>query len=164
MPLTPEQRDQIVELAQQGHSRNHIARTVGCSGTTVRKYATAAGYTFDREATAAATQAKQIDQRARRTEINATILDRIQNAMSGMGKADDPRAFQAFAQSAASLARAHAELARLNPPEEDQNIEAMKAALAGFLINAQETAHQLKTQETDGPRLQIEQHPGENPA
>ncbi|WP_417233504.1 helix-turn-helix domain-containing protein [Arthrobacter sp.] len=144
VPLPPEKHHQIVELAEQGHTRNDIARTVGCSGSTVSRYVKDAGLSFARETTAAATAARQIDQRAVRTKVNATILDQIQEALRQTAQSTtDPRAFQAFAQATASLAGAHDKLARLNPPEEDQNIEAMKEALAGFLLNAQVTARQL---------------------
>lgn len=72
-PISDDAQAQIRALAGQGLSRNHIARTLGVSPSTVRKYAADAA--FDRQATAAATQAKQLDNRARRAEQVTRMLD-----------------------------------------------------------------------------------------
>ena len=73
------------ELHTAGLSRNDIAREIGRSPSTVSKIARELGIHFDRAATAAATMAKQRDNRARRADLVArlytraeTILDRLE--------------------------------------------------------------------------------------
>lgn len=74
-PLTQPQRDHILALHAQGHSRNQIARETGISPSTVTRVCKAEGLVFDRRQTAAATQAKVVDAKARRAELAGLLLD-----------------------------------------------------------------------------------------
>lgn len=67
-------RDRILELHAQGMSRNDIAREVGRSGSTVTKVVHAAGLSFDRTSTQAATQAKKADAAALRAQLELDYL------------------------------------------------------------------------------------------
>jgi transposase-like protein len=73
-PLTPEERDRIVQLAADGMSRNDIVRETGRAAGTVTKVVRDAGGGFDRTATVAATKAKQVDAKARRAALKLNLL------------------------------------------------------------------------------------------
>lgn len=84
-PITDLDRERVRELHAQGKTRNDIAREIGRSPSTVSKLARALGLSFDRTKTAAATAAKQQDNRARRTSLvgrlygrSERILDRVE--------------------------------------------------------------------------------------
>ncbi len=74
-PITDADRARFAELHSRGLGRNDIARELQRSPSTVTKLARAAGVTFDRTATAAATAAKQLDNRARRAALESGLLD-----------------------------------------------------------------------------------------
>src|SRR5687767_5032223 len=73
-PVTDVDRQRIAELHARGMTRNEIARELGRSGKTVSKLAVELGLTFDRAATAIATQAKHLDARARRAGLALALL------------------------------------------------------------------------------------------
>lgn len=83
MPGTPPLADDVVarirELAAKGLSRNAIARELGISNYSVSKYA---GVGFDRSATAAATQAKQVDNKARRASIAERLMAQAERTLT----------------------------------------------------------------------------------
>lgn len=74
-PVDPATRARIKELHAQGLGRNDIARDAGVSGYTVTKVCREEGLSFDREATKAATEAKVVDNRARRVAAIARFYD-----------------------------------------------------------------------------------------
>lgn len=80
-PITDADRGQVRELHAQGKTRNDIARTIGRSPSTVTGIAHVLGLSFDRSATAAATHARQVDNRARRTEIVGRLYDRAEQIL-----------------------------------------------------------------------------------
>lgn len=80
-PITDADRNRVRELHVQGKTRNDIARTIGRSPSTVTGIAHALGLSFDRSATAAATHARQVDNRARRTEIVGRLYDRAEHIL-----------------------------------------------------------------------------------
>ncbi|NJP74564.1 helix-turn-helix domain-containing protein [Streptomyces sp. C1-2] len=67
--ITDHDREQVRLLHAEGHSRNEIARRIGRGGRTVTRIAAELGLDFDRARTAAATEAKMIDAKARRAAI-----------------------------------------------------------------------------------------------
>lgn len=74
-PLTDTERQAILDMQAAGESRNAIARQLGRSPGVVSKVVADAGRTFARgEQVAAATQAKQADNRARRAELESLLL------------------------------------------------------------------------------------------
>ena len=76
-PVTQADRDQVAAMHADGKSRNEIARALGRSPSTVSAIAQELGLSFGRERTAAATAAKQADNRARRARLAAEMLDDI---------------------------------------------------------------------------------------
>ncbi|WP_448319242.1 hypothetical protein [Streptomyces sp. CO7] len=70
-----EDEQQLRELHQQNLSRNEIARRMGWSVATITNHAQRLGLSFDREATRAATQARQVDLKDRRQRIQEQLLD-----------------------------------------------------------------------------------------
>jgi hypothetical protein len=80
-PITTADRNRVRDLHAQGKTRNEIARAVGRAPSTVTGIARALGLSFDRTATAAATHARQLDNRARRTEIVARLYDRAEEIL-----------------------------------------------------------------------------------
>jgi hypothetical protein len=73
--MTQAERDRVAELHAAGKSRAAIARELKRSPSTVGRVADALGLSWDRTATAAATEARQVDLAARRAELAATLLD-----------------------------------------------------------------------------------------
>ena len=80
--VTDTDRDRVRELHAEGKSRNDIARVTGRSASTVTVIARELGLSFDRSKTAAATQARQIDNRARRTEITSRLYGRAEQVLA----------------------------------------------------------------------------------
>ncbi|MFJ9558287.1 hypothetical protein ACIRPH_31155 [Nocardiopsis sp. NPDC101807] len=74
-PVDPATRARIKDLHGQDLARNAIARELGISGYTVTKVCKEEGLSFDREATKAATEAKVVDNRARRQAAIARFYD-----------------------------------------------------------------------------------------
>lgn len=72
-PVTDDERAEIRRLHAAGVGRNEIARRIGRGSRTVSEYCQKHGLTFDRTKTAAATEAKMIDAKARRAAIAARL-------------------------------------------------------------------------------------------
>ncbi|WP_219825167.1 helix-turn-helix domain-containing protein [Streptomyces roseicoloratus] len=87
-PVTDEERAEIRRLHAEGHGRNEISRRVGRSARTISAQADQMGLTFDRTATAAATEAKVIDARARRARIMEQLYDVIEADLAYLKKPD----------------------------------------------------------------------------
>ncbi|UDM00069.1 MULTISPECIES: helix-turn-helix domain-containing protein [Streptomyces] len=74
-PVTPEERAEIIRLHGENKGRNEIARLTRRSLRTVSLICEDEGLTFDRSATAAATEAKMQDAKARRAAIIEGLYD-----------------------------------------------------------------------------------------
>lgn len=74
--LTDEQRAHVLRLLATGMTRGQVAKATGVSATSVGRIAKANGHDFDRTRTANATQAKQVDNRARRADLVARLYGR----------------------------------------------------------------------------------------
>ena len=75
MPITDEQRQQVLRLAREGTlSRNQIAKDVGVSAGSVTNICKAAGVSFDRTATEVAVRSRKADLAARRAELQLQLL------------------------------------------------------------------------------------------
>ena len=91
--------EQVAQLAADGLGRNAIARTLGASRRAVDEAAKAAGVTWDRSATAAATAARMADVRAELADTFATTADLAGDRLIDALKADqlDPGTLRALA-------------------------------------------------------------------
>lgn len=76
-PVSDAERARIIATIEAGTSRNDTARKHKRSPGTITKIAHAAGLSFDRSATRAATEAKQADNRARRAGQAIAYLDKV---------------------------------------------------------------------------------------
>lgn len=74
-PISDTIRQQILDLHAAGTSCNAIAKQAGVSASTVSKVCKAAGLTFDRGRTRAATASHAIDAKARRAELKELLLE-----------------------------------------------------------------------------------------
>lgn len=74
MKLSSGQRTQIMDLIGLGKGRNEIARLMQVSPAVVSKMAKDAGIAFDRTATEQATQARAVDNKARRAQLEEDLL------------------------------------------------------------------------------------------
>lgn len=72
--LTDSDRMQILDMIDQGMSRNDIVRATGRGSGTVSKIAAEHGRTFDRTSTKAATRARQADLEADRLALAEELL------------------------------------------------------------------------------------------
>lgn len=77
-PLTPADRQRILDLHATGMSRNDIARETGRSTGSVTAVVKKAGGTFDRTMTEAATAAKKADAAALRAQLELDYLEDAQ--------------------------------------------------------------------------------------
>lgn len=73
-PITLRVRNKIIKLHGEGVSRNGIAKAVKVSSSTVTRVIRDAGLSFDRAAPKAATEARILDARARRVELQNDYL------------------------------------------------------------------------------------------
>lgn len=149
IPITDEQRRQILDCHAEGMGRNDIARTVGVSAGSVTKIVTNAGLTFDRSATRAATAARQDDLAERRSRLltgmyaeTEAVLQRLANpgkfqtivkAAFGEEKTKTlpfipSRDYRELAAAAAQLALAANRLEQSNSPQADK----VKGLLGGI--------------------------------
>ncbi|VXB82423.1 helix-turn-helix domain-containing protein [Aeromicrobium sp. 9AM] len=77
-PISDTDRALILKLHGEGKSRNDIARETGRAAATVTKTVHAAGLTFDRSKTEAATAAKKADAAALRAQLELDYLEDAQ--------------------------------------------------------------------------------------
>lgn len=73
-PLTPDEIARIGALHAAGKTRNDIAKDLGRSGATITAHCRKVGLSFNRAATAAATQAKKADAAALRAQLELDYL------------------------------------------------------------------------------------------
>ncbi|CAM5332281.1 GcrA family cell cycle regulator [Streptomyces aurantiogriseus] len=73
--FSAEDEEQLRQLHADGVSRNEIARQMGWSVGTITNHARRLGLSFDREATRAAAEARQVDLKDRRQRIQEQLLD-----------------------------------------------------------------------------------------
>jgi len=83
-PVTDETRAQVVAMHGDGAGRNAIARALDLSAATVSRIVHDAGLTFDREQTALALRARQIDLAAERATIKSMLLVRARDALEAL--------------------------------------------------------------------------------
>lgn len=88
-PITDEDRKEIIRLHGEGKGRNEIARLTQRSLRTVSLICEEAGLTFDRTATAVATEARKTDAKARRTAILERIYARVERILDQLDDADN---------------------------------------------------------------------------
>ncbi|MFF5670274.1 helix-turn-helix domain-containing protein [Streptomyces hygroscopicus] len=89
-PVTEEDYKAVRKLAAKGKGRNEIAREIGRSSRTVSEIAAKLDppITFDRTATAVATEARKIDAKARRAAIIERTYARIEKLHDRLDAAD----------------------------------------------------------------------------
>lgn len=83
-PVTDETRAQVVAMHGDGAGRNAIARALDLSAATVSRIVHDAGLAFDREQTALALRARQIDLAAERATIKSMLLVRARDALEAL--------------------------------------------------------------------------------
>lgn len=83
-PVDDETRALVAEAHSRGLGRNAIARELGVPAATVSAICHAAGLSFDREQTALALRARQIDLAAERATIKAMLLLRARDALEAI--------------------------------------------------------------------------------
>ncbi|MFE5628465.1 helix-turn-helix domain-containing protein [Streptomyces sp. NPDC056543] len=81
-PVTEEDEQRVRELHSQGKGRNAIARELGRGPRTVSVIADRLNLSFDRTATAVATEARKADAKARRTAIIEALYDVVEDDLA----------------------------------------------------------------------------------
>lgn len=130
MPTPDEQRAEVVELARTGLGRNEVSRRTGIPATTVSRIAAEAGVSFDRSATATATEARIIDAKARRTVLSLDLLDDLAEARARLHRTTEARDFVDCARAISLLTNAHVRLVAVDGT--DQGVEEAKSMLGGL--------------------------------
>lgn len=80
--VQPEERAEIIRLARAGTGRNEIARLTKRSLRTVSLICEEENISFDRTATAVATEAKKVDAKARRAAIVQRLYARVEDNLA----------------------------------------------------------------------------------
>jgi len=83
-PVNDETRALVAAAHARGLGRNAIAREVGVPAATVSSICKAAGLSFDREQTALALRARQIDLAAERQAVKSMLMVRARDALEAM--------------------------------------------------------------------------------
>lgn len=127
-PVTTAERAKVAELHGQGWSRAAIAREIGRGASTVGRIADAAGLSWDRSKTLAATVAKQIDNKARRTLL---VEGGYEQALAVIARLANPDGYDATGTATSGVVVVtHVEL----PPS--QEVKALASAYATFTAAA----------------------------
>jgi hypothetical protein len=91
IPFSDEEIEELKRLHAEGLGRNAIAREMGRSLRGVSVHAERLGLTFDRTATAVATEAKKTDAKARRAAIIDRAYARVEKLLDRLDEADEGR-------------------------------------------------------------------------
>lgn len=85
-PVEPDVRARIIELVEAGMSRNAVAREVKVSPSTVSKVAAECDppLVFDRSMSAAAVAARQSDAKARRAELQESLIAKAEDFIASL--------------------------------------------------------------------------------
>lgn len=131
-PVTDAERRRVAELHADGLSCAAIARDLGRARSTVSKVCAAAGLLFDRAQTATATEARQVDAKARRTELaNLAIDDAHEMRRRALAlPPDDGRNARDFASAYATFVDRHIRLTEVDADQ--QGLAAVDAWLRGI--------------------------------
>ena len=133
-PIAEHVRADVVRLARDGVPRNEIARRTGVSGSSVSRIAAAAGVRFDRQATAAATQARAVDQRAARVTLAGQLLDDARAARAWVHTAETARDLREAARAVYLLTSAHCRLVAVdNSRDQVDNVVSLLDGIAAGL-------------------------------
>ncbi|MFF3622344.1 helix-turn-helix domain-containing protein [Streptomyces sp. NPDC002467] len=92
-PVTDADREQVRALHAQGLGRNEIARRLNRGSRTISVIAEELGLTFDRTATAVATEARKADARARRVALVERAYARAEKIYSRL-EADETTGYR----------------------------------------------------------------------
>lgn len=99
------------------------------------RIAAEAGVTFDRTATAAATEARVIDAKAKRALVGGQLLEDIDEAREHLHRATDAKDVFFAAKAIDALASAHSRLVAIDgPPDESAEAKSLLGALHDALV------------------------------
>lgn len=129
--LSDRKRAEVLDLARSGLPRNEVARRADVGTSTVSRLCAAEGITFDRAATAAATEAKVTDVKAGRIGHAAALLDDLAHARRQLRSAETARDLADVARAVSLLAAAHVRLVQVDP--DDGGVEEAKGLLTQFV-------------------------------
>ncbi|MEU9865498.1 helix-turn-helix domain-containing protein [Streptomyces sp. NPDC047971] len=130
-PVTDEDRQRVRELHAQGLGRNEIARQIGRGQRTVSVLADEMGLSFDRTATAVATEARKADAEARKARILEGLYEVAEDELDYLRRSGS---YDMVEVSAGKAVRYRAD--RL--PAQDRR------SLMGNISNAITSAHKLE--------------------
>ena len=124
----------VRELAEQGYGRNACALELSVSRRQIDTWAKAAGVTWVRSSTEAATRARMADRRAELADDFSAISDRAAERLLQALDADeiDPRALQALAQVAGTATDKLDRLADRLDADENSPESLLDTMRAGF--------------------------------
>ncbi|MGW2060446.1 hypothetical protein ACWCO9_07115 [Streptomyces sp. NPDC001937] len=141
--FSAEDEETLPQLHGDGVSRNEIARLTEWSVSTITSHAKRLGLSFDRSATRAAVEARQIDLTARRqaniegaydladeardralTRYELTVFDQVGNPVPHTVRRPPAREFKDFTQAFASALNAAVKLEQVDTGD-DKNLSAI---------------------------------------
>jgi hypothetical protein len=105
------------QLHSSGAALHSIASEMHRSKQTISKHAQAAGLSFSRTSTAAATEATVLDAKSRRAALGLALLGDLEEARKRIGESQSAREFQSAAQGMDALMRSYVNLLRTEPDD-----------------------------------------------
>lgn len=130
-PVDEATRRAVLARHGAGAGRNAIARELGLGGATVSGIVTAAGLTFDRAATRAATSAAKADAAATRTEESSAALDMVRHCRRLSVATSEPGDLAAVARAARDWSTVHERLARIDEARDHTAVDDWLRSLLG---------------------------------
>lgn len=158
--------DQVADLADQGFTRNEIARRLGCARDTVTRAARHAGVTFDAPPAEAirGRRRQAVHDRAELAELAAEIADKAGRQLLDVLDGDDPTRTRALATAFGVSVDKVAALARVYTPEDEQDgIDHARSVMGRFVaaVEAQVSARDVEDATTDPARTDRATNQGE---
>lgn len=144
--IPDEMKQRIVELCRQGVSRNDIHRQTGVAAASISGIVKRAGLSFDRSRVAAATEARKVDLKERRTRIIEREYARIEHLQDRREAAEFKTVFKGEYGSeyvktldfvptvderniADTISRMVTSVAKLEAVDSDQGVDSAKSLL-----------------------------------
>lgn len=162
MTSTPDDpHAEVIDLARAGHGRNEVARRTGVPPTTVSRICAEAGVSFDRTATAQATEARVIDAKAKRSILAANLLEDIDEARVHLRHAADAKDVFFAAKAIDALASAHVRIVGIDGIDEGaEEAKSMLGGLFTMLRQAYAADDDTTAEETVTPALEAPEQDG----
>jgi hypothetical protein len=122
----------LAALHGEGLGLNEIAKKMGRANASVSRYAARAGLSFDRTATAKATNAAVVDAKARQVRLEHDLMSDVELVRQKVGEVETFRDMLAFGQGLDAAVRAYTNFKKSVP--DDGGADLAKSMLGRILL------------------------------